>query len=384
MPCLPQCISGRDRALTMKSGLNLHKSHFLVALLSIAVLFVSIASAASPPLTKSLHFDKDILPKGCRSCHIGHGMPNTPMLPETRGDFCFRCHGENSTYQNKKGKVYIAGGVTVPDLQKVFNKPYRHPVERTGIHRHGETLPETDRSAQRHAECVDCHNAHFVTRTNKSVNIKGVSSQGLTVQSIDNEYELCFKCHSSSANLPVDERNKREEFSVSNPSYHPVVAQGKNRDVPSLLYPLNSSSTIKCTDCHNNDDTLGPQGPHGSNYQYILKKNYVLSDGGAEGPYQYELCYSCHRRESILANESFFYHDLHLSVVNASCRTCHNPHGSTQYSHLIEFDPLVVGPSTSKGYIEYRSLGRRAGECYLTCHGKDHNPLSYPTAQSFN
>ena len=364
----------------MKPRFNNNKNKLLPGIVLLAFLSIAFSPVASLSMGDSLHFDKNKLPKGCGSCHKGHGVSNTPMLPEGRDVFCFRCHGVSSTFQNQKDKVYLASGVTVPDLQKEFNKPYRHPVERTGIHRHGEILPETDRSAQRHAECADCHNHHYVTRENKSVNIKGVSSQGLIVQNINSEYELCFKCHSSSANLPADQRNKREQFNTSNPSYHPIISQGKNRDVPSLLYPLNASSLIKCTDCHNNDDSLGPKGPHGSNYEHILKKNFTLSEG-SEGPYQYELCYSCHRRESILANESFFYHDLHISVVNASCRTCHNPHGSTQYSHLIEFDTMVVSPS-SKGYTEFRDLGRKAGECYLNCHGKDHNPMSYPTAQS--
>jgi predicted CXXCH cytochrome family protein len=364
----------------MKTCFNNTENKLFPWIVLLAFLSIAFSPVASLSIEDSLHLDKNKLPKGCGSCHKGHGMSNTPMLPQGRDVFCYRCHGVGSTFQDPKDKVYIAGGVTLPDIRKEFNKPYRHPVEITGIHKNGEILPETDRSAQRHAECADCHNHHYVTRENKSVNIKGVSSQGLTVQNITSEYELCFKCHSSSANLPADQRNKREQFNSSNPSYHPVISQGRNRAVPSLLYPLNASSLIKCTDCHNNDDSLGPNGPHGSNYEHILKKNFTLSEG-SEGPYQYELCYSCHRRESILANESFYYHDLHISVVNASCRTCHNPHGSTQYSHLIEFDLMVVSPS-SKGYTGFNDLGNKAGECYLTCHGKDHSPISYPTSQS--
>jgi hypothetical protein len=276
-----------------------------------------------------------------------------------------------------KAEGYIAHNIKVTDIEKEFNKPYRHPIERTGIHKHGETLPERDRAIERHSECVDCHHHHFAAKNNKAAGIRGVNAQGLAVQSITSEYELCFKCHSTSANLPGDEKNKADQLKSSNPSYHPIVAQGKNSDVPSLIFPLNISSLIKCTDCHNNDATSGPQGPHGSSFRYILKKNFTETDG-TESPYQYDLCYSCHRRESILANESFFYHDLHVSIVGTSCRTCHNPHGSTQYSHLIDFDSLNVSPS-SKGFTEYKNLGKRSGECYLQCHGKDHNPLSYPT-----
>jgi hypothetical protein len=37
----------------------------------------------------------------------------------------------------------------------------------------------------------------------------------------------------------------------------------------------------------------------------------------------------------------------------------------------------VVTPSSSNR-LEYNSLGAGRGECYLTCHGKDHNPEQYP------
>jgi predicted CXXCH cytochrome family protein len=353
------------------------KRYRLLLAFALLVVFLNPVSLYSLTPGESAHFDKNKLPKGCRSCHKGHGIFNTPMLPEGKDVFCFRCHGSNLTANDIKDEGYVAKNIHVADLRKEFKKPYRHPVENTGVHKHGENLPERDRSTERHSECVDCHHQHFAAKNNKIAGIKGVNAQGLTVQSIGSEYELCFKCHSTSANLPADQKNKADQFKISNPSYHPIVSQGKNHDVPSLIFPLTASSLIKCTHCHNNDDPSGPQGPHGSSFRHILKKNFTDSDG-TEGPYQYELCYSCHRRESILGNESFFYHDLHISIVGASCRTCHNPHGSTQYSHLIDFDNLSVSPS-SKGFIEYRSLGKRAGECYLQCHGKDHSPLSYPT-----
>jgi predicted CXXCH cytochrome family protein len=330
-----------------------------------------------------VHFDKARLPRGCGSCHRGHGVFNTPMLYEAPGDIsCFRCHSSTSIVESAREGGYISRNIEVSDLQRVFNKPYRHPVEITGVRQRGKMVPERNRTAQRHAECVDCHHHHYASKENRFAGVKGVNSAGMMVQRIDSEYELCFKCHSFSANLPADQKNKADQFSMSNPSYHPVITEGKNSDVPSLIFPLTASSLIKCTDCHNNDDSSGPQGPHGSSYQYILKKNYSSSDG-PEGPYQYELCYSCHRRESILSNESFFYHDLHISVAGASCRTCHNPHGSTQYTHLIDFNNLNISPS-SKGFVEFRDLGKRAGECFLTCHGKDHNPATYPTAGTVN
>jgi len=345
-------------------------------------LFLSVFLLPSALYPRSIkdgpHGDKRRLPNGCGSCHKGHGKYDTPMLPEKRDVFCFRCHGHSKNVDETRKKGDLSRDTKSADLQKEFEKPHHHPIEKVGVHRYNETLPETDPSIPRHSECGDCHHYHYVTSENKMAGIGGINRNRAKVQSVSFEYELCFKCHSNSANLPSDQTDKVEQFDVSNPSYHPVVAPGRNNDVPSLIHPLTPSSTIKCTDCHNNDDPKGPRGPHGSIYRYILTRNYTTSDG-QEGPFQYDLCYGCHRRSSILGNESFTFHSLHISSVGTSCRTCHNSHGSREYTHLIDLDNPYIRPSNS-GRLEFIDLGRMAGECYLSCHGKNHDPEVYPAS----
>src|SRR5581483_11809040 len=65
---------------------------------------------------------------------------------------------------------------------------------------------------------------------------------------------------------------------------------------------------------------------------------------------------------------------------------CHDSHGisSTQgtplnNSALINFDTTVVTPDPVTGKLEYDRLGPRAGQCFLSCHGVAHSPLSYPS-----
>jgi predicted CXXCH cytochrome family protein len=343
----------------------------------IIFFFISPSSLFSASRNERPHSDETKLRKGCASCHKGHGVYNTPMLSEMKEVFCFRCHGHSIYKENAKRAGDIAGDVTTANIQMEFEKPYHHPVEKIGIHRYGETLPETDASMPRHSACGDCHHHHYVKEENKMSGVRGTNKDGVRVR-ITFEYELCFKCHSYSANLPAYQTNKAEIFNSSNPSFHPVIASGKNTDVPSLVSPLTTSSLIKCTDCHNNDDPAAPKGPHGSNYRYILSNNYTTADG-SEGLFQYELCYRCHRRSSILSNEGFQFHDLHISTVGTSCRTCHNPHGSTQYTHMIDFNRASVR-STISGQLTYIDLGSRAGQCALNCHGKEHDPAVYPGA----
>ena len=160
------------------------------------------------------------------------------MLREGPDVFCFRCHGSSSTVEDAKEKGFLANNVEVADLRREFNKPYRHPVEMTGIRTRDEIIPQTNRSAERHAECVDCHHHHYASESNKITGVKGVNSQGMVVQKINSEYELCFKCHSYSANLPASQKNKADQFAISNPSYHPIVGQGKTTMSQVLYFPL--------------------------------------------------------------------------------------------------------------------------------------------------
>lgn len=338
------------------------------------ILLFSAGTLYSQGFQESSHGNKRNLPKGCGSCHKGHGIANTTMLPEQKSTFCFRCHGEINDRENMKRSGLLSSDTDLVNIRKVFEKPYHHPIENDGIHKYDEILPEIDPAMPRHAECGDCHHHHYVTKINKALGITGTNSQGAKLMQINAEYEICFKCHSYSANLPGEQTNKAEKFNLSNPSYHPVIGPGKNHDVPSLKQPLNASSSIKCTDCHNNND--GPQGPHGSEYRYILVRNFQQNDG-PEGSFEYELCYHCHSRENILSNGSFSLHNLHISIAGASCRTCHNPHGSIRYPHLIDLDTQPIGASSS-GRLEFNDYGNRAGQCFLTCHDKDHNPASYP------
>ncbi|GAB4539302.1 MAG: cytochrome c3 family protein [Thermodesulfovibrionia bacterium] len=324
----------------------------------------------------SAHGDGTKLLKGCGSCHKGHGAAHTPLLPKREEDLCYKCHGSDAEINEAIAEGILSPGARRLYIRAEFGKPFHMPVENTGIHRYDEALPETDPSMPRHAECTDCHNHHIVSTEEPLSRVSGVTIGGVFVYQAQFEYEVCLKCHSESANLPPDERNKIEEFNPSNPSYHPVTAIGKNNFVPSLIPPLTTSSVIKCTDCHNNNDPSGPRGPHGSIYRGLLLRN--LSRGeNPESESEYALCYGCHSRVSILSDQSFSKHRMHIVDEQASCTICHTPHGSTVYPKLIEFDPLYVQPNQN-GQLGYISLGPGAGQCYLRCHNAEHNPKSYP------
>jgi hypothetical protein len=154
--------------------------------------------------------------------------------------------------------------------------------------------------------------------------------------------------------------------------------------VPSLIAPLTTASVIYCTACHASDGNGAPAGPHGSTYNHILKLQYLTANNTIESAAAYALCYSCHSRTYIITEGgSFYYHKKHIIDERTSCNVCHDPHGisatqgnSTNNTNLINFATNVVTPSSS-GILRFDDQGQFHGRCYLTCHGENHNPLSY-------
>ncbi len=340
----------------------------LICLLLIIFLFIFSSASDAGTQKQGAHMEKAGLPSGCASCHKGHGVKKTPMLPLQEKEFCFMCHGAVSKQRDAIKSKKLSEGRILKNIEDDFNKIYHHPIEIQGVHSAKEELPEKESSKTRHATCMDCHHPHKVKRENSLEGVVG-SRRGGKIKDVKNEYEVCYKCHSYSMNLPGNQKNKEMEFDIQNRSYHPVEGPGKNWRVPSLILPLTTSSIITCTDCHSGEGYNASKGPHGSMYEHILKKRYVESVSAAESPSNYELCYDCHRRENLLANASWTSHGLHINIT--SCKTCHNSHGSRNYPYLIDFNPIAVMPSR-EGRIDFVEYGEGRFDCFLKCHNIDH------------
>lgn len=315
---------------------------------------------------------------GCESCHRPHSAGGRQRLlrHEAEEDNCFACHD---------------GSVARTNVLAELSKPSSHPVMRTtGVH----DPTENPLSMPEHAECADCHDAHQASDspTARAPLIRpqmkgatGTQRVRTTASEATYEYEVCYKCHSvrNAARAVVDrviaDNNIAEEFSPANASYHPVVAQSGNINVPGLVQPLNATSIIYCTDCHGSDSSSsGPKGPHGSIFRPLLKRNYTTLDLTSESPAAYDLCYGCHNRSSILSNQGFSEHRKHVVEQRTPCSACHDPHGVRTSPHLINFDRDIVRSLVGVGGPTYTSTGLRQGNCTLRCHGVDHNNEAYP------
>jgi predicted CXXCH cytochrome family protein len=352
---------------------------------------------------------------GCETCHKQHNATVAQRglkAAEERacGSGGSQCHSTAGIGRN---------------IEAEFLKAYRHPTYTLtpSVHDASEApanpifpMPETSPVAARHAECEDCHNPHASYAatasapkgSGKVAGVWGINSSGARVlpsgtpRSV-NEYEICYRCHADSKNTPqaaggpsppypnrvLLQWNKRTQFDPANVSYHPVAAAARATAAPSLMAPWTLTSIISCTDCHDNDTGpnapapgTGPSGPHGSQWKHLLAGRYDMDNQNTtESAATYALCYKCHNRTIVLSAASCREHDRHIRGESASCSLCHDVHGisggtTANNAHLINFDKRFVTPPTG-GVLRWVQTATGRGSCYLTCHGKNHNPLTY-------
>jgi predicted CXXCH cytochrome family protein len=335
---------------------------------------------------------------GCLICHKVHsaGQPQRLLRFRPQEANCLNCHD---------------GVVSPRNIRSELLKRSVHPVWLSDRH----DPAERTRLAPRHVECADCHNPHAVLPVSVSRGdsqgrsrgevgptmafVSGVNRSGLPVEYAFFEYEVCFKCHAESRlslirpeiGRQIMQNNTRLEFQVGNPSFHPVIGPRNNPDVVSLLPPWQVGSIVKCTDCHNSDQAasgsvFGVAGPHGSIYSPILIDNYETDDFTSESARAYGLCYRCHARESILGDQSFPLHSVHVVTARTPCSACHDAHGISrvqggprQHSNLINFDTSIVqgvAGATGRGIV-FEDRGLYSGSCTLACHGVTHVNFEY-------
>ncbi len=341
----------------------------------------------------------------CFACHTPHTVENAERLLRNAAsggqsaieETCYLCHQS------------AASGGIAQDIKTEFTKTWRHPVTlNPGAHKPvfitrpptglpenvllnpGSTAEDPRFTDQKHVECVDCHNPHRVTKSNRTEGMRGIALDGTVVENVINDpppadgqpstrqYPVCLRCHGDTydkvigtVTLPsgATPSNKRIEFQTTNSSFHPVAGPGRNRssNLDAQLQPngLSIDSVIKCTDCHNSNAYEGtsgrvpsygtastPVGPHGSIYGSIRRAQYLntLPGPASWNPSNFNLCFRCHdvtrltaRRTGEGARTNFYddingkdnLHWLHLidrvDKARPLCKSCHyNVHSNVE------------------------------------------------------
>jgi hypothetical protein len=336
----------------------------------------------------------------CVNCHTPHGSADGLGLVASLGTrreelSCNACHD--------------ASGPAMTDIQADVTKASRHPVgDHAGRHLAAE---EGDASAygqlNRHAECEDCHNPHEARADSlppaapeASQRLRGVSRVAVTNGPAGTlptytfraagdpapiqEFEVCFKCHSSWTTQPAGQEDLAVSLNPNNPSYHPVEAVGKNNgiDPAAFVGGWDDLDQTYCSECHRSDDNRFA-GPHGSIYPRLLAAGYSDSSGFRPmGPT--ELCFNCHSY-AVYANNSspdavqsasrfnqpmVMGHAGHVGEKQVPCYACHESHGSTT-------QPFLIAVGRTPGVISFQS-SPTGGTCTATCHGPESYGLNYP------
>ncbi|HUT34736.1 MAG TPA: cytochrome c3 family protein [Planctomycetota bacterium] len=341
-----------------------------------AALLAWAGLALAGSFRNGAHGNESMLPRGCGACHAGHGIPRSPMLPATRNETCLACHSTAAARTEARTKHLLVGGDDLKDVSAEFAKASHHTLSTDGqAASSGFRRVNAAAEAGGTVTCSNCHDGHYLVKGNAQEDITRVKEIGNARNQAEPEYRLCYRCHGTTTG--VGSLNIEQYTRQSNPSFHPVEATGRNTSVPSLINPWTVQSYTACTSCHGSDQAAGPRGPHGSAFTPILKANYNRDDDQAESAAQYALCYRCHNRNIVLSEEqgSFRYHKKHMEK-RASCRACHNSHGSKTYTHLIDFDTSIVF-ANSNGVRNFVDSGANTGACNLRCHDKNHVNLGY-------
>jgi len=368
---------------------------------------------------------------GCETCHTPHFAPTAGQLlnftsapPSPFSCTTAGCHTSDPAPPHSPSAAGAPGaaGLGVPlqsgrtDIARQIVKLSAHQVLSVGPQATIRRSAGSYRSGVLGVGCADCHNPHVATGLKAEApmasgllkGVGGIDRNGGRVESATFEYEVCFKCHGDDSPdinyVPrvLSVTNTRLAFDPSNPSYHPVVAMGRNLNVPSIpsqFEPaMSPSQRIYCTACHA-DDEGSSRGPHGSSFAPILRQRYETTDNAPESYDTYALCYRCHDRSSILADTSFRKkaipttasgggHSGHLAA-GAPCSACHDPHGvyegpvpdpagTGSHTHLINFDSRIVLPAPGRQVPLFQDAGLFSGTCTLVCHGVTHDATPYP------
>jgi predicted CXXCH cytochrome family protein len=183
--------------------------------------------------------------------------------------------------------------------------------------------------------CLNCHQPHA---SNHGQLLRGATQ------------ELCFQCH--------DQEVKREAGGTI-PNMKAVLNDRQNAHSP--------AQRGDCTLCHQ---------VHGGDRDRLLKREYVPTYASFENAEHYSLCFSCHDKNLVLAEETSAVtafrngeRNLHFVHVNSrksrSCNICHAPHAA-EAAHIIRAS-YPFGPSRWDLAIAWQE-SPDGGSCAAGCH----------------
>ncbi|HEX2835259.1 MAG TPA: cytochrome c3 family protein [Thermoanaerobaculia bacterium] len=329
----------------------------------------------------------------CVNCHDPHGVKDQngvipAMLHAREPEVCLACHdGSRGADIRSETLASVAHGTGA--------RGAHDPHEGSDVGGRNQTA-----ASNRHVSCSDCHNVHRaapdripVTAPEASARLSGVSRVRVLNGAAGSvpayvfvpagdletaqEFEICFKCHSSFIRQAPQQPNLAQLTNPANASFHPIQAEGKNRNIhpDAFVSGWDARSRVSCTDCHGSENAR-VRGPHGSRFEFLLKKQATASTS-RQSMQRDNLCFDCHAwavygdatsAAATLAASRFSAHALHVDAQRVPCYACHETHGSARNAALI---------ATGRGMIVSYTQTPAGGSCNSTCHAQKSYAASY-------
>ncbi|MFQ5591567.1 MAG: cytochrome c3 family protein, partial [Phycisphaerae bacterium] len=283
-------------------------------------------------------------------CHdTGHGSnkqkllapstvaPTPPANAEEQEGFCYTCHD--------------ADGPASTDIESLFVLSSHHNVT------------FADQADGSKVECTNCHNPH----TASSTALLADPDTGDPWTGIGPGF--CLACHDGAPPQGVT---------------FPSGSTGSGFDKSGFVGTTHATNLggNTCRHCHMD---------HGSTYASLLRDQYVTTDYNQHtlGDGDYAVCWICHDESATIEQTNAFknLHKRHVDGARGPCIICHDVHGGFDSGEpgLINFENSVQngydilfidGRDASSAF--YLNAAQDAGNCYLKCHNKNHNPKTYP------
>jgi hypothetical protein len=438
---------------------------------------VAALKAAADSVPQHIHADMSLTTDTCAICHLGHTAPNAyltndvaqtyPSGPSVAAagslraaaDFavaddaatamCMVCHNGTGAPFDTAAQYAAA-----PPNDPATASYYRHDTATTGVDEQVDPHAEQFKGVvNRRSTCIDCHNPHAPTLVTDAPSVEtpagwtASGAEGLvsavkvtngaagsapqygwldmppaTTETVQYEYELCFKCHSGYTKLPAQDAqhpsrwalDKGQELNPANVSYHPVEAKGTNASTyidcslsggcqgvaetnPYRLWStFNSQSTVRCAQCHGSlPPGTGPttaQGPapsgtpdpggdlalHASTNRGLLIQSYrdrtlkTFNDDVLQAAdlKDFALCFSCHSTAPFTAvtgnrraDTAFGIHGNHMTGLATAMNpgTCLD----TEIDHGAGGSPCADGKGAAIGAGSGNAI---CSECHFRTH----------------
>jgi len=303
------------------------------------------------PMGKKSHVHPPVQDGTCTTCHDPHASAQAKLLTQPPKELCETCHAEKTAFKHPHGPV-SAGDCTachtphesdskglllkqgddlcfgchldVADARKMKNV---HPALEGGCTTchdpHGAEHPKllAEEGAQ---VCYQCH-----------AEVGEALKTATVVHAPIKDEKGCASCHSPHASDNAKLLLKPQKETCL--GCHGTILT-KNMTV--LHGPINDGM---CVACHSPHSSLNPK---------LLVKSFPEDPYAPYADTQYELCFTCHKRDLLQYPDTSFAtgfrdgdRNLHYLHVNnkqkgRSCKLCHNIHGGDNPTLIAQTVPF--------------------------------------------